>query len=100
MDRNLGTDLQPRRIEIDRNIGTDPYQIPERILGDDYQNPITVVTDETENFDVDRSYVQSRIHSDYDSAESNADSDLGKMLASPLYAYGARRKFMVLLKDP
>ena len=38
-------------------------------------------------------YVQSRIHSDYDSAESIADSDLEdgdfrNMLASPLYAYG------------
>ena len=35
-------------IELDRNIGTDPYQIPERILGNDYQNPITEDTEETE----------------------------------------------------
>ena len=95
MNRNLGTDLQPRRIELDRNIGTDPYRIPERILGDDYQTPITEDTEETGKFDVDMPYVQSRIHSDYDSAESIADSDLEdgesrKMLASPLYAY--RRK--------
>ena len=26
-------DFEPRRIEFDRKIGTDPYQIPERILG-------------------------------------------------------------------
>ena len=90
LDRNPGTDLQPRRIELDRNIGTDPYQIPERILGDDYQNPITDDTEETGKFDVEMPYVQSRIHSDYDSAQSIADSDLEdgelrKMLASPVY---------------
>ena len=67
--------------------------MPERILGDGYQNPITEDTDKTENFDVDMPYVQSRIHSDYDSAESIADSDLEdgelrKMQAAPLYAYG------------
>ena len=28
LDRNLGTDLQPERIELDQNIGIDPYQIP------------------------------------------------------------------------
>ena len=72
-----GTDLQLRIIELDRNIVTDPYQIPERILGDDSQNPITEDMEETGHFDVDRPYVQSRIHSDYDSAESIADSDLG-----------------------
>ena len=93
LDRNPGTDLQPRRIELDWNIGTDPYQIPERILGDDYQNPFTEDTEETGKFDVDMPYVQSSIHSDYDSAESFADSDLEdgelrKMLASPLYVYG------------
>ena len=57
-------------------LGTDPYQIPERILGDDNQNPITEDTEETGKFDVDVPYVQSRIHSDYDSSESIADSDL------------------------
>ena len=34
-------------IELDRNIGTDPYQIPERILGDVYQNLLTEYTEET-----------------------------------------------------
>ena len=92
-DRNLEEDLQPLRIELDRNIGTDPYQIPERILGDDYQNPITEETEETGKFDVDMPCVQLRIHLDYDSAGSIADSDLEdgelrKMLASPLYASG------------
>ena len=98
-------DFEPRRIELDRNIGTDPYQIPERILGDDYQNPITKDTEETGNFDIDMPYVQSRIHSGYDSAEINADSDLEdgelrKMLASPLYVYGrgARSKLWFFSK--
>ena len=54
LDRNPGTDLlQTRRTELDRNIGTHSYQIPERILGDDYQNPITADTEETGKFDVD-----------------------------------------------
>ena len=96
LDRNPGTDLQPRRIELDLNLRTDPYQIPvfdERILGDDYPDPTTEDTEETGKFDVDMPYVQSRIHSDYDSAESIADSDLEdgelrKMLAPPLYAFG------------
>ena len=93
MDRNLGTDLQPRRIELDQNIGTDPEQIPESILGDDHQNPITEDTEETGKFVVGMLYVQSRIHSDSDSAKSNADSDLEdgelrKMVASPLYVHG------------
>ena len=48
-------------------MGTDPYQIPERILGGDYQNPITEDTEETGNFGVDVPNVPSRIHSDYDS---------------------------------
>ena len=94
LDRNLGTDLQPRRIEFDRNIATDPV-FDERILGDDNQNLITEDTEETGKFGVDVPYVQARTHSDYDSAESTADSDLEdgelrKMLASPLYVHGAR----------
>ena len=47
---------------------------------------------------VEMSYVQSRIHSDYDSAESIADWDLEdgelrKMLASPLYVHGRGEHF-------
>ena len=79
LDQNPGTDPHPRRIELDRNIGTDPFEIPERILGDDYQNPITEDTKETEQFGVNMPHVQSRIHSDYDSAESIANSDILKM---------------------
>ena len=48
-------------------------------------------------------YVQSRIHSDYDSAESIADSDLEdvelrKMLASPLFVHGRRENYGSSLK--
>ena len=69
------------------------YQKPERILGNDDQNPVTEDTKETGKFRDDVLHVQSRIHSDYDSAESNTDSDLEdgelrKMLASPLYVHG------------
>ena len=71
----------------------DPYQIPDRILGDGNQNLITDDTEETELFGADMPYVQSRMHSDYDSVESNADSnledgELRKMLASPLNVRG------------
>ena len=31
-------DLEPRRIELDRNLGTDPYQVQERFVRDNYQN--------------------------------------------------------------
>ena len=91
--QNFGTDLQPRKIELDQKIRTDPHQIPERILGDDCQNPTTEDTEETGKVGVDMPYVQSRIHSDYDSAERISDSDLEdgevrKMLASLLYVLG------------
>ena len=88
--------LEPRRIELDRNLGTDPYQTQERIMGNNYQNPISKDMDEFGNVGVEMFHVQSQVHSDYDSAESIADSDLEdgklrKMLASPLYIRGARR---------
>ena len=49
--------------------------------------------DEVQKVGVEMPYVQSRIHSDCDSVESIADSDLEdeelrKMLASPLYVHG------------
>ena len=93
LDRNLGTDPQPRRIELDRNIG-DPYQIPDRILGDDHQNPITEDSEETGKVGADMPYVQSRTHTDYDSAESIADSDLEDGMDM------GEEKIMVLLKNP
>ena len=60
-------------------------------MGNDYQSPITDIMDEFGKHGVKSlSHNQSQIHSDYDSAESIADSDLEdgqlrKMLASPLY---------------
>ena len=86
-------DLEPRRIELDRNLGTDPYQTQERNIGNNYQNPIAEDMDEFGKVGVEMSYVQSQIHSDYDSAESIADSDLEdgdlrKMPSSPLYIRG------------
>ena len=55
-----------------------------------YQNPIAEDMDEFGKVGAEMSYLQSQMHSDYDSAESTADSDLEdgelrKMLASPLY---------------
>ena len=79
-------DLEPRRIELDRNLGTDPYQSQERFV----RNSITEDVDEFGEVGAQMSYLQSQMHSDDDSAESMADSDLEdgelrKMLASPLY---------------
>ena len=79
-------DLEPRRIELERNLGTDPYQIQARFL----RNPLTEDVDEFGKVHAETSYFHSQMHSDYDSAESIADSDLEdgelrKMLASPLY---------------
>ena len=82
-------DLEPRKIELERNLGTDPYQIQERWMRGDFQNPITEDMDEFGKVVVKMSYIQS-LHSDFDSVESIADSDLEdgelrNMLASPLY---------------
>ena len=65
-------DLEPRRIELYRNLGTDPYQIQERFT----RNSLTEDMDEFGKVGVEMSYLQSQMHSDYDSAESIADSDL------------------------
>ena len=69
-------DLEPRRIELDRNLGTDPHQIRERFMRNHYQNPITEDMDEFGKVGAETSYIQSQTHCDYDSAESIADSDL------------------------
>ena len=55
-----------------------------------FQNPITEDMDSFGKVGAEMSYIQSQMHSDYDSAESIADSgleegELRKMLASPLY---------------
>ena len=86
-------DLGPRRVETNRNLGTDPYQTQERIMGDYYPNPIAEDMDEFGKVGVEMSYIHSQMHSDYDSPESIADSDfedgeLRKLLASPLYIQG------------
>ena len=70
-------DLESRRIELDRNFGTDPSQIHERFV-------------KCRKVGADVSYFQSQMHSEYDSAERIADSDFEdgnfkKMLAAPLY---------------
>ena len=59
-------------------------------MRNNFQNPITEDMDEFGKVGAEMSYIQSQMHSDYDSAESIADSDLEdgelrKMLASPLY---------------
>ena len=82
-------DLEPRRIELDRNLGTDPYQIQERSIRNKNRNPIAEDMDKFGKVGAEMFYIQSQMHSDY-SAESIADSDLKdgelrKMLASPLY---------------
>ena len=86
-------DLEPTRIELDRNLGTHPYQTQERIIGENYQNPIAEDEGELGKVGIEMSYTQSQMHSDYDSEESIADSDLEdgelrKMLASPLFVRG------------
>ena len=59
-------------------------------MRNNFQNPVTEDMDEFGKVGAEMSYIQSQMHSDYDSAESIADSDLEdgelrKMLASPLY---------------
>ena len=81
--------LEPRRIELERNLWTDPYQRQERFMRNNNQNPISEDMDEFGKVGAEMSCLQSQMHSDYDSAESTADSDLEdgelrKMLASPL----------------
>ena len=86
-------DLEPRRIQLDRSLETDPYhpyQIQARFTRSNFPKHITEDMDEFGKAGVETSYFQSQMHSDYDSAESIADSDLEdgelrKMLASPLY---------------
>ena len=64
-------------------------------MGENYQNPIAEDMGEIGKVGVEMPfiYIQSPMHSDYDSAESIADSDLEdeqlrKMLASPLFTQG------------
>ena len=63
-------DLEPRRIEFDRNLGTDPYEIQERFMGDIYQNTIAEDVEGFGKVGADISYIQSQELSVNDSAES------------------------------
>ena len=69
-------DLEPGRIELDRNLRTDPNGIQERFMRNNYQIPIAEDMDEFGKVGAEMSYIQSQMHSDHDSAESIADSDL------------------------
>ena len=62
-------DLEPRRIELDRNLGTEPYQHQERFM----RYFITEDVDESGKVGAETSHLQSQMHSDYDSVESIAD---------------------------
>ena len=79
-------DFEPRRIELGRNLGTDPYLNTGKIYEKLYHWRYGRIWKNG----AEMSYLQSQMHSDYDSGESIADSDLEggeqrKMLASPLY---------------
>ena len=65
-------DLEHRRIVLDKNLVTDPYQRQERFM----RNSITEDLDEFGRVGAEMSHFQSHLHSDYDSAESIANSDL------------------------
>ena len=54
-------DLEPRSIELDRNLGTDPNQIQERFM----RNSLTEDMDEFGKVGAETSYLQSQMHSDY-----------------------------------
>ena len=89
----MSCNLEPRRIEPNRNLGTDPYQVHERFMRNNNQN---IIAEDMEGFGkvgAEMSYIQSQVRSDYDSAKSIADSDLvdgelRKMLASPQFMQG------------
>ena len=70
------TAIEPEDLELDRNLGTDPYQIQERSMGNNYQNRIDEDMDGFGKVCAEMSHIQSQMHSDYDSAESIADADL------------------------
>ena len=90
-DLQSPTSCEPQRIELDKNLEVEHQdQTRVRIMGDDCESPITEDMDEFGKIGVEPlSHNQLLIHSDYDSAESIADSDLEdgqlrKMLASPV----------------
>ena len=54
-------DLKPRRIELDRNLGADPYQLREGFMRDNYQNPFAEDVEGFGKVRTEKSHVQSRI---------------------------------------
>ena len=72
----IGRFFEPRRIELDRNFRTDPYQIQEIFTRNNYPNLITEDMDGFGKVSAETSYIQSQMQSDNDAAESIADSDL------------------------
>ena len=79
-------DFEPRRIELDRNLGTDPYQLQGRLAKISFTEDV----DEFGKVGAETSCLQSQMRSDYGSRESIADSELEdgeprKKLASPQY---------------
>ena len=87
---HISHSYEPRKIELCRNLVTDPYQKQKRIIRNNYQNPITEDMDEFGKVGAESSYLQSQVLYSCDSAESTADSDLEdgglrNMLASSLW---------------
>ena len=76
-------DLELKRIELDRNLGTDPCQIHERFL----RSSLAGDMEEFRKVGAGVSYFHSQMHSEYESAADSdlANGELRKMLASPLY---------------
>ena len=66
--------IEPGKIELDRNLGTDPYQIQEIFMRNYKQHFITEDVDEFGQVGAEMSNFQSPMHSDHDSTESIADS--------------------------
>ena len=54
-------DLEPRNIELERNLGTDPYQIQERSMRNDFQNLVTADMDEFGIVGAEMSYIPTRL---------------------------------------
>ena len=50
-------DLEPGRIELERNLGTDPYRTQERIMGENYPISIAEDVDEFGKVGVEMSYL-------------------------------------------
>ena len=64
------------KIELDRNLGTDPYQTEERKLRNNYQNTVAEDMDEFGKVGAEISHIQSQMHSEDDSAESISERGL------------------------